>query len=110
MEPLVALLHMVIAIMTFSKANKTVCTLRGEPVHPELWKDGDIIVGGVFSFHSSWEIRQLTYSIMPPPLKCIRLEKAVRKYFVNTSATLNDLIIVSFEFLTFFALFFFNKS
>uniref|UniRef100_A0A671PP91 G-protein coupled receptors family 3 profile domain-containing protein n=1 Tax=Sinocyclocheilus anshuiensis TaxID=1608454 RepID=A0A671PP91_9TELE len=73
MEPLVALLHMVIAIMTFSKANKTVCTLRGEPVHPELWKDGDIIVGGVFSFHSSWEIRQLTYSIMPPPLKCISL-------------------------------------
>nr|XP_009291964.2 extracellular calcium-sensing receptor-like [Danio rerio] len=73
MEPLVALLHMVIAIMTFSKANETTCTLQGEPVLPELWKDGDIIVGGVFSFHSSWEVRQLTYTFVPPPLKCISL-------------------------------------
>jgi len=72
MESLVALLQMVIAIMTFSKANETVCTLQGEPVYPELWKDGDIIVGGVFSFHSSWEVMKLAYSGTPPPLKCIR--------------------------------------
>ncbi|XP_065134748.2 extracellular calcium-sensing receptor-like [Paramisgurnus dabryanus] len=73
MEPLVALLHMVMAIMTFSKANETVCHLRGEPTYPKLGKDGDIIIGGVFSFHSSWEVRQLAYTVSPPPLKCINL-------------------------------------
>ncbi|XP_065138720.1 extracellular calcium-sensing receptor [Paramisgurnus dabryanus] len=73
MEPLVALLHMVMAIMTFSKANETVCHLRGEPAYPQLWKDGDIVLGGVFSFHSSWEVRQLAYTVTPPPLECINL-------------------------------------
>ncbi|KAA0714821.1 Vomeronasal type-2 receptor 1 [Triplophysa tibetana] len=84
---------MVMAIMTFSKANETVCHLRGQPSYPQLWKDGDIIVGGVFSFHSSWEVRQLTYSITPPPLKCIRdFQYAQSMLFaieeINNSSTL----------------------
>uniref|UniRef100_A0A8B9J4A3 G-protein coupled receptors family 3 profile domain-containing protein n=1 Tax=Astyanax mexicanus TaxID=7994 RepID=A0A8B9J4A3_ASTMX len=67
-----ALLHMVMAIINFSRANETACNLRGEPVYPQLSKDGDIIVGGIFPFHSSWEIRDLSYVAAPPPLKCMR--------------------------------------
>uniref|UniRef100_A0A8B9GPV4 G-protein coupled receptors family 3 profile domain-containing protein n=1 Tax=Astyanax mexicanus TaxID=7994 RepID=A0A8B9GPV4_ASTMX len=41
------------AIINFSRANETACNLRGEPVYPQLSKDGDIIVGGIFPFHST---------------------------------------------------------
>uniref|UniRef100_A0AAY5F509 G-protein coupled receptors family 3 profile domain-containing protein n=1 Tax=Electrophorus electricus TaxID=8005 RepID=A0AAY5F509_ELEEL len=48
-------------IISFSKSNGTDCTLLGESVYPQLSKDGDIIVGGIFPFHSSWEITDLSY-------------------------------------------------
>ncbi|XP_056622386.1 extracellular calcium-sensing receptor-like [Triplophysa dalaica] len=73
MEPLFALMHVVMTIVSFTRANETACVLQGQPVYPQLWKDGDIILGGVFSFHSSWEVRQITYLTTPPPLKCISL-------------------------------------
>ncbi|XP_035381180.1 extracellular calcium-sensing receptor-like [Electrophorus electricus] len=73
MEPTFALLHVVMVIISFSKSNGTACTLQGESVYPQLSKDGDIIVGGMFSFHSSWEITDLSYLVKPPPLKCTSL-------------------------------------
>uniref|UniRef100_A0A4W4FZT8 G-protein coupled receptors family 3 profile domain-containing protein n=1 Tax=Electrophorus electricus TaxID=8005 RepID=A0A4W4FZT8_ELEEL len=30
-------------------------------VYPQLSMDGDIIIGGIFPFHSSWEIKDLSY-------------------------------------------------
>lgn len=72
MEPAFTFLHVVIAMINFSTANEMACSLQGEPVYPQLWKTGDIIVGGIFPFHSSWEIRDLSYVSMPPPLKCMR--------------------------------------
>uniref|UniRef100_A0A671U6L1 G-protein coupled receptors family 3 profile domain-containing protein n=1 Tax=Sparus aurata TaxID=8175 RepID=A0A671U6L1_SPAAU len=39
-----------------SQAEETVCQLRGDPENPQLSKDGDIILGGLFSFH-----RQIDY-------------------------------------------------
>ncbi|XP_017564437.1 extracellular calcium-sensing receptor-like [Pygocentrus nattereri] len=80
MEPVFALLHMVMAILTFSRANETACSLQGEPVYPQLSKDGDIIVGGIFPFHSSWEIRDLSYVAMPPSLKCMSLDFRAFQY------------------------------
>ncbi|XDV29298.1 hypothetical protein PO909_032435 [Leuciscus waleckii] len=97
MEPFFALMHVVMTIITFTRANETTCTLQGQPVYPQLWKDGDIIIGGVFSFHSSWEIRQLTYSVTPPPLKCVSLNYRDFQYVqsmlfaveeINNSSTL----------------------
>uniref|UniRef100_A0A4W4F789 G-protein coupled receptors family 3 profile domain-containing protein n=1 Tax=Electrophorus electricus TaxID=8005 RepID=A0A4W4F789_ELEEL len=74
MEPVFALLHVVIAIINFSKSNGTACILQGESAYPQLSKDGDIIVGGIFSFHGSWEITDSSYVVPPPPVKCTSLE------------------------------------
>lgn len=72
MESIFTVLHMVIAIINFAKANNTVCSLSGGVAYPHFWKNGDIVVGGIFPFHSSWEFTDLSYSIMPPPIKCTR--------------------------------------
>ncbi|XP_034160827.1 extracellular calcium-sensing receptor-like [Pangasianodon hypophthalmus] len=74
MESLFTLLHVVMAIINFSRVNGTACSLQGEPAYPQIWKDGDIIVGGAFPFHSSWETIDLSYVVMPPPMKCMGLD------------------------------------
>ncbi|XP_076853459.1 extracellular calcium-sensing receptor-like [Brachyhypopomus gauderio] len=80
MEPVFALIQVVISIVNFSTANETACNLQGEPVYPQLWKNGNIIVGGIFPFHSSWEIRDLSYAAMPLPLKCTSLDFRAFQY------------------------------
>ncbi|KAK6296397.1 hypothetical protein J4Q44_G00325390 [Coregonus suidteri] len=42
---------------------------------PQLAKGGDIILGGIFSFHSSWQNRELNYTQSPPPLQCTRADQ-----------------------------------
>ncbi|XP_072551879.1 extracellular calcium-sensing receptor-like [Salminus brasiliensis] len=69
MESLVTLLHVMMAIINFSRANAT-CNLQEDSAYPQLSKDGDIIVGGIFPLHSSWEIPDLSYLVKPLPLKC----------------------------------------
>uniref|UniRef100_A0A8C5FD82 G-protein coupled receptors family 3 profile domain-containing protein n=1 Tax=Gadus morhua TaxID=8049 RepID=A0A8C5FD82_GADMO len=44
----------------------------GEPEEPQLFKTGDIILGGIFSFHSSYKTVESTYMHRPLPLQCIR--------------------------------------
>lgn len=66
------LLHIIMAIQMSYSAQENTCSVHGEPVHPQLWKHGDIIVGGIFPFHSKWENSDLSYSVMPPAMNCIR--------------------------------------
>ncbi|TKS65718.1 Extracellular calcium-sensing receptor [Collichthys lucidus] len=54
------------------KAEQQVCKLRGNPENPQIFKDGDIILGGIFSFHSKWKTREDTFMQRPLPLECIR--------------------------------------
>ncbi|XP_078140129.1 extracellular calcium-sensing receptor-like isoform X3 [Centroberyx gerrardi] len=55
------------------RSNTPVCRQIGEPENPQLSKNGDIILGGIFSFHTSWKGRQDTYMRRPPPLQCTSL-------------------------------------
>ncbi|XP_046720582.1 extracellular calcium-sensing receptor-like [Silurus meridionalis] len=80
MEPIFTLLHIIIVIINFSKGNGTACILQGEPAYPQLWKDGDITVGGVFPFHSNWEVTDLSYLVIPQTTKCISLDFRAFQY------------------------------
>ncbi|XP_058244115.1 extracellular calcium-sensing receptor-like [Hemibagrus wyckioides] len=81
MEPLLfTLLHMVMAIINFSRGNGTTCLLQGEPTYPQIWKDGDIIVGAAFPFHSNWEISDMSYLVMPQQMKCVSLDFRAFQY------------------------------
>uniref|UniRef100_A0A3B4E440 G-protein coupled receptors family 3 profile domain-containing protein n=1 Tax=Pygocentrus nattereri TaxID=42514 RepID=A0A3B4E440_PYGNA len=74
MESIFTLLHVVMAIINFSRTNGTFCSLQGEPAYPQLFKDGDITVGGIFPFHRSWEITDVSYVVKPSPLNCVSLD------------------------------------
>ncbi|XP_067364247.1 extracellular calcium-sensing receptor-like [Channa argus] len=60
-------------VASFSQAKELVCRQRGDPENPQIFKDGNIILGGIFSLHSSWKDRQETYTNKPLPLECISL-------------------------------------
>lgn len=66
-----ALLQLLL-VVSFSRAEESVCRQRGDPEIPQISKDGDIILGGVFSFHSSWKVIQDAYMHKPLPLQCTR--------------------------------------
>ncbi|XP_040901799.1 extracellular calcium-sensing receptor-like [Toxotes jaculatrix] len=61
-------------VASFSQAEEPVCRLRGDPESPQLSKDGDIMLGAIFSFHTSWKERRDTYMHKPLPLECISLD------------------------------------
>uniref|UniRef100_A0A674N2J6 Extracellular calcium-sensing receptor n=2 Tax=Takifugu rubripes TaxID=31033 RepID=A0A674N2J6_TAKRU len=67
-----ALLQLLL-LVSFSQAEDHVCLQMGDPENPQLSKDGDIILGGIFSFHRSWINRRDTYMHKPLPLQCISL-------------------------------------
>jgi hypothetical protein len=66
-----ALLQLLL-VASFSKSEERACSLMGEPEEPQLFKTGDIILGGIFSFHSSWRTVESSYMHRPLPLQCIR--------------------------------------
>lgn len=55
-----------------SLSERQLCQHRGDPENPQIFKDGDIVLGGIFSFHSSWKNRQENYTHKPQPLECTR--------------------------------------
>uniref|UniRef100_A0AAY4DUP9 G-protein coupled receptors family 3 profile domain-containing protein n=2 Tax=Denticeps clupeoides TaxID=299321 RepID=A0AAY4DUP9_9TELE len=79
---IITLSLMIISLTTLSSGNQSEpqCTLLGKALHPQLWKKGDIIVGGIFSFHSGWEERELAFSGNPPPLQCNSLNYRAIQY------------------------------
>uniref|UniRef100_A0A3B4CIR2 G-protein coupled receptors family 3 profile domain-containing protein n=1 Tax=Pygocentrus nattereri TaxID=42514 RepID=A0A3B4CIR2_PYGNA len=79
MESLFTLLQVVMTIVNFSRANET-CSLQGESADPQLSKDGHIIIGGIFPFHSNWEISDLSFTVKPNPPKCRSLDFRAFQY------------------------------
>nr|XP_033487576.1 extracellular calcium-sensing receptor-like [Epinephelus lanceolatus] len=62
-----------LVVASVSQAEELVCRQRGNPENPQLSKDGDILLGGIFSFHRSWKTRQDNYMHKPLPLQCTSL-------------------------------------
>uniref|UniRef100_A0A4W5M2K1 G-protein coupled receptors family 3 profile domain-containing protein n=1 Tax=Hucho hucho TaxID=62062 RepID=A0A4W5M2K1_9TELE len=73
-------LVLVAALSRAEPEGLVVCRRRGGPEYPQLAKDGDIILGGIFSFHSSWQNRELNYTQSPPPLQCTSLNFRAFQY------------------------------
>ncbi|XP_060733758.1 extracellular calcium-sensing receptor-like [Tachysurus vachellii] len=48
------------------------CHILENPAYPLLSKDGDVIIGAVFSIHSGTQMQSLTYTEKPQPFICIR--------------------------------------
>ncbi|KAF5895980.1 extracellular calcium-sensing receptor-like, partial [Clarias magur] len=61
------------ALNNLLHCNKS-CPTKQQPDPLTIWKDGDIVVGGAFPFYSSWETIDLSYVVMPPPMKCMSLD------------------------------------
>ncbi|KAE8295206.1 Extracellular calcium-sensing receptor [Larimichthys crocea] len=53
-------------------AEELVCKQIGDPENPQIYRDGDIMVGGIFSFHLQWKNRQDAYIHKPLPLQCTK--------------------------------------
>ncbi|XP_047248174.1 extracellular calcium-sensing receptor-like [Girardinichthys multiradiatus] len=60
-------------MVSFSQTEELLCRQLGDPEIPQLYKDGDIKLGGIFYFHSSWKNVENTYEQKPTPLQCISL-------------------------------------
>ncbi|XP_029027481.2 extracellular calcium-sensing receptor-like [Betta splendens] len=65
-------LRQLLLLVFFSQA-EGLCKLIGDPESAQLSKDGDIILGGIFSLHSRWKDREEIYTYKPLPLECIGL-------------------------------------
>ncbi|KAM9481508.1 extracellular calcium-sensing receptor-like [Clarias gariepinus] len=48
------------------------CHILDNPSYPLLCKDGDVIIGAIFSVHYDTELQALQYTKTPQPLICIR--------------------------------------
>ncbi|XP_041118663.1 extracellular calcium-sensing receptor-like [Polyodon spathula] len=67
------LLLAVVLTALLTEAENPVCRLQGRPELPLFSKDGDIIIGGIFSFHDNLVNAKPAFSAMPQPLKCKNL-------------------------------------
>ncbi|XP_053534313.1 extracellular calcium-sensing receptor-like [Ictalurus punctatus] len=79
MESIFTLLHIVIAIVNSSSGQEITCSLHGEHAYPQLWKDGNIIIGGIFPFHKRWEITDSSYSVIPT-INCMSVDVRAFQY------------------------------
>uniref|UniRef100_A0A672Z3T3 G-protein coupled receptors family 3 profile domain-containing protein n=1 Tax=Sphaeramia orbicularis TaxID=375764 RepID=A0A672Z3T3_9TELE len=52
-------------MVSLLQAEELVCTQRGDGENPKLSKNGDIILGGIFSFHSNWKNKKDTFMHKP---------------------------------------------
>ncbi|XP_037836528.1 extracellular calcium-sensing receptor-like [Kryptolebias marmoratus] len=60
-------------VASFSHAEDPKCRQSGDAENPQLVKEGDIMLGGLFSFHTNWKERPDSYMQKPQPLQCTSL-------------------------------------
>uniref|UniRef100_A0A8C4S276 Extracellular calcium-sensing receptor-like n=1 Tax=Erpetoichthys calabaricus TaxID=27687 RepID=A0A8C4S276_ERPCA len=64
-----------ILLIHLAWTEEPICRLLGRPDKPLLSKNGDIIIGGIFTIHSSTTGIKPTFRTMPETLKCKRSEQ-----------------------------------
>ncbi|XP_017564436.1 extracellular calcium-sensing receptor-like [Pygocentrus nattereri] len=57
-------------LFTLVRAADPPCSLRGPPNPPQLSRDGDVMIGGIYSFHNSWDQATHTFTSGPQQPKC----------------------------------------
>uniref|UniRef100_A0A667YN48 Extracellular calcium-sensing receptor-like n=1 Tax=Myripristis murdjan TaxID=586833 RepID=A0A667YN48_9TELE len=73
-------LLLLLLVASLSRAEEPVCRQREEAEDPQLSRNGDIILGGIFSFHSSWRSRQDNYMDRPSRVQCTSLNFRAFQY------------------------------
>lgn len=48
------------------------CSIQGLPNPPQLSKDGDVLIGGIFSFHNKWDQPAQIFTSRPKQGECTR--------------------------------------
>ncbi|XP_028817129.1 extracellular calcium-sensing receptor-like [Denticeps clupeoides] len=57
-------------LITLVQAIRPICRLWREPEAPQLSMDGDVIIGGIFSFHNGWEELKPSFTSEPVHPRC----------------------------------------
>ncbi|XP_053356960.1 extracellular calcium-sensing receptor-like [Clarias gariepinus] len=74
-------------LLTFSQAKAENCHILESPESTLLSKDGDVIIGAIFSIHRGTELQSLSYTEKPQPLTCIRIDlREIRRVQTMTFA------------------------
>ncbi|XP_066566558.1 extracellular calcium-sensing receptor-like [Amia ocellicauda] len=74
------LLPQIVLIALFARAEKPVCQLYGTQYLPQFSKEGDIIIGGVFSFHVNPILLNPEFKANPGQIKCKGLRPVELQY------------------------------
>uniref|UniRef100_A0A4W4G179 G-protein coupled receptors family 3 profile domain-containing protein n=1 Tax=Electrophorus electricus TaxID=8005 RepID=A0A4W4G179_ELEEL len=62
-------------LFTLVRAPDPPCSSRGLSDQPQLSRDGDVVIGGIFSFHNSWDQTTHTFTSGPQQPKCKSLRE-----------------------------------
>uniref|UniRef100_A0A8C4TJS1 G-protein coupled receptors family 3 profile domain-containing protein n=1 Tax=Erpetoichthys calabaricus TaxID=27687 RepID=A0A8C4TJS1_ERPCA len=68
------LLLLVLLTARLTEAEESVCRPHGTPGSPQLFKDGDILIGGIFSIHNTVSDIKANFSNNPQAVKCKSLD------------------------------------
>lgn len=61
-----------VLFLSLSLAKGEYCHILENPEYPLLSKDGDVLIGAIFSIHDATQVESLQYTEKPQPLICIR--------------------------------------
>ncbi|XP_053356963.1 extracellular calcium-sensing receptor-like [Clarias gariepinus] len=80
-----------VLFLSFSLAKGDNCHILDNPADPLLAKDGDVIIGGLFSIHSGIKIPSLTYTEKPEPLFCTRFNLRELRFAQTMTFVINEI-------------------